>query len=905
MSDTLSKLRPDRDLQCYYFEPSAIAALSGASETGFTVSGCWRSQSDWAVVEWNRDNVFEYPSLRNLPDGDLSGLKLSYQEARTNCIGFDSTWYPTVPWPNLRIWADAGGVEQLYEVPLLQYATPLDSAVPAAAQFELQGAPVTGDYIELAWLDQHFNYQFESGDTLSSAAAALAGIITANQQTGLATATAAGATITLTYLGAVGSNGNRVGVYGTVSGSGAGYWEPAAALFQGGVSPAAWQVNLNFAGLTDVNGVAIPGVALTNVRKLRWTWAPEMQSASFARSEFSVVVSNWAVSGAGLAYQLAGPGSRRIEDNSSTLTYSGTWVSEIGNYSGGSIQSTTAPGSAVECTYVSQFTHTLYLGTRALTNGGQVTVQVDGGTPVTINLALDGEDVLMRVPIGQQAASVEHSVSITASGAAGTLMYFDFLELAVPSSDVPVFPAMPTTAAATDWDTNHSLALAPERTAWLVDTLGLHGRLNHYAGALWFYELVCQGNQYAASTISFAGQPEFGSGGLTEIELDGTTLQHWNLIGDTAASIATCFELLINASSTEVWAEAEGTDLTITSRLLGSAGNSIAFSVSTNSTQFTATSTGSSLSGGQDGTWLTDLEVVPRMNRAARDWSLSYFQALNGYGISVTASFSMELGNGDPSTNAAIAQRYPDGTACTVNTPALQTNFGPESTAFWQQAYLDMAQVMLAAGITPYLQFGEVQWWYMAANGGMPFYDAYTTGGFETAYGQPMALIASQNADPALYPNECVFLPGLIGQFTQTIMSFVRESAPNAKFEVLYPPDVNNTPLNQLINYPTAYWTPTELACLKTENFTYTGDRNLDLARQSMQLPQQLGFPPAQSSHLVGISDYTTPWLKEWSLAVGAGMESVVLWALDQLCLIGYPLPLRSKVARTILMGRF
>jgi len=32
----------------------------------------------------NRDNVFEYPGLRNLPDGDLSGLQLSYQEERTN-----------------------------------------------------------------------------------------------------------------------------------------------------------------------------------------------------------------------------------------------------------------------------------------------------------------------------------------------------------------------------------------------------------------------------------------------------------------------------------------------------------------------------------------------------------------------------------------------------------------------------------------------------------------------------------------------------------------------------------------------------------------------------------------------------------------------------------------------------
>lgn len=903
MGETLSKLRPDRDLQCYFFEPSAIAALSETSPTGFTVSGCWRSQFDWAVLEWNRDNVFEYPALRNLPDGNLSGLQVSYQEVRTNCIGFDSTWYPTVPWPYLRIWADTGAGEQIYEVPLLPYATPLSSAVPATTHFELQGTPTAGDYIELAWLDEHYNYQFAPGDTLSSAAAALANIITANQQTGLVNAAADGSTITLTYLGVSGSNGNRIGVYGTVHGAGTESWEPPSALFQGGVSPAAWQVNLDFAGLSDLNGVSIPAASLTNVRKLRWTWAANVQTADFQRSEFSVVVSNWTVTGTDGQYQVAGPGSRRIEDDSTTLTYFGTWVSEMGNYSGGAIRSTTVPGATVECSYVSAFNHTLYLGTRALTNGGQVTVQVDGGAPIVINLALAGEDVLMRVSLGQQTPAVAHDVSVTHSGTAGTSMYFDFLEVAVPTSDLPTFSAMPTTAAATDWDTNHSLALAPERTAWLVDTLGLRGRLNHYAGALLFYELVCQGNQYASATITFAGQPEFGSGGMTEIELDGAALQHWNLIGDTAESIATCFELLINAGSTEVWAQASGASLTITSRLPGSAGNNIALGVNTNSTQFTANLTTSALSGGQDGTWLTDLTAVPRMNRAARDWSLSFFKALHSYGISTTAAFSMELGNGDQGTGAGIAQRYPDGTACTVSTPAVQTNFGPESTSFWQQAYLDMAQIMLEAGVPPYLQFGEVQWWYTAAHGGMPFYDAGTTSAFQADYGRPMEIIASQNADPASYPNECAFLPGLIGQFTQAIMNFVRQSVPNTKFEVLYPPDVNNTPLNKLINYPTTSWTSANLACLKTENFTYTGDRNLDLARQSIQLPQELGFPPSQSSHLVGISDYTTPWAKERNLALAAGVESVVLFALDQLCLIGYALPLDKKTARARFLG--
>jgi hypothetical protein len=263
----------------------------------------------------------------------------------------------------------------------------------------------------------------------------------------------------------------------------------------------------------------------------------------------------------------------------------------------------------------------------------------------------------------------------------------------------------------------------------------------------------------------------------------------------------------------------------------------------------------------------------------------------------------MELGNGDDSLAAGIAQRYPDGTPAWLNTPALQTNFSPASTAFWQQVYLDMAGVMADAGLTPYLQFGEVQWWYFAAASGMPFYDAYTKSAFQTAYGQPLGTITSQNADPATFPDECAFLPTLIGEFTQAIRDFVRQSHSDARFEVLYPPDTNDTPLNKLINLPNAYWTPANLACFKTENFTYTGDRDLNKARQSIELPMQLGFPPSQSSHLVGISEYTTPWAKEQRLALGEGLDSVVLFALDQFCLIGYGLPLRDSARRALFMG--
>jgi hypothetical protein len=444
---------------------------------------------------------------------------------------------------------------------------------------------------------------------------------------------------------------------------------------------------------------------------------------------------------------------------------------------------------------------------------------------------------------------------------------------------------------------------------------------NHYVGALWFYELWRPGQQFASVTITFAGHPEFGQ--TTSVNLDGTLIQHVNLIGDTAESIATCFALLINAGSNSVWAQATGAMLVVTARDLGTAGNGLTISVSTNNTSansapLTAQASGPALAGGIDGTsadpngsfWRTDLTATPPINRAARDWSLAFFVALNSYGIQPTASFSMELQNGDDSVSTGIAQRYPNGDPVWLTTPSLQTNFGPASTAFWQQVHSEMASLMAQAGAVPYLQFGEVQWWYfpgqtatVVTEPGMPFYDAYTTAAFEATYGRSMAVIANQYADPGSLADECAFLPGLIGAFTKAIREFVRASFPTAKFEVLYPPDVNDTGLNQLINFPLNDWTPANLACLKTENFSYTAERNLVLATQSIQLPTQLGFPLNQTSHLVGISDYTTPWQKEEQIASGARLESVVLFALDQFCLVGYRLPLPRSARFARFMG--
>ena len=76
-----------------------------------------------------------------------------------------------------------------------------------------------------------------------------------------------------------------------------------------------------------------------------------------------------------------------------------------------------------------------------------------------------------------------------------------------------------------------------------------------------------------------------------------------------------------------------------------------------------------------------------------------------------------------------------------------------------------------------------------------------------------------------------------------------------------------------------------------------------DGPQSSWIVPAQFGFPASQRSHLIGIGEPTTPWQGEWDLALGEGVESVVLFALDQFCLIGYSLPIDRATRRALLMG--
>lgn len=928
MPEYIERLRPDRDLQCYFERPSAIAALSYATPTSYKVSGTWRQQFDWCVVEWNQHNVYEHPAFRNLPDGDFTGYTLTYEESRENCHLMDSDFFPTVDWPFLRIWTRTLGpnsADQLYKIRLRDHAVPIEGTwVAPAAELELQGTITSGDYVGISFLDEQYNYQVTGSDTLTTALDNLAGIIT--DFSDRLEATRSGNTLRVEFVShgpgitypETGFNGNRMGIYGFVSGARTESWTPEWTYFSGGLSPAKWRVTLPFGTMKDINGVVVP---VTNIRKMRWTYGAQMQgSADYQRSEFLVTVTNWAVDAPSRIFRIAGPGSRRIEDHSDAVTYSGgTWGVGQGNFSDGTIRFATAQGARLSVSYTCPQAHTLYIGTRYAFNGAGMSAKVDGVTRLEENLRIPGEDTLCRLPLGQFAAGV-HTVTAEHMGPNNpndpAYFYFDFLEIAIESTEIPSFPRAPKITPATDWDTDHSIALAPERTAWMMNHLGYTARANHYVGALWHYEMVRKGHVYASATVTFTGTPVWASGNVTTITIgninypDLVVLQHLHRVGDTLETVVKAFEFRLNSGYNSIHAVADGNVLRISARAMGLEGNDFTVTASTAQPDgFTAVASGPRLTGGVNGEWRTDLTCVPRLNRAVRDWSHAFYLALKSYNIDVVAAFSMELQHGDPDEDAGIAQRYYNGWPVRLLTPALQTNFSPISTAFWAQVYLDMAVIMADAGITPYLQFGEVQWWYFPAGTpgggttGMTFYDQYTMDEFQRRYGRPMGAILSDFDNPLQFPEEVEFLPTLIGEFTDNVIAFVKAVYPSAKFEVLYPTDVNNTPLNRLINYPANHWTPAKLDNLKTESFTFTFTRDLDNARMTVDYGATRGFARSARSFLVGINDPTNQWLKEVEFALAENLESIVMFALDQYCLVGYETPLPAAMRRGAVQG--
>src|SRR5208337_329006 len=279
---------------------------------------------------------------------------------------------------------------------------------------------------------------------------------------------------------------------------------------------------------------------------------------------------------------------------------------------------------------------------------------------------------------------------------------------------------------------------------------------------------------------------------------------------DTSNTIARHFANFINAIFDGVWASVSGSVLTVTSHSFASGWQYHVY------TELPASNTGSGhaavtgdMQGGTYGVkWVIDPTQTPVLNRAFRDWNTDFFGLLKANGMSAVCSFSQELVNPPDNPPSSVwVQRFPDGqpveTATgfgTLNSSQIAFSSGPQN--YMAQAHAAMAGLMLAAGLTPKLQFGEILWWFQANSSGMAFHDADTQAAAQSALGRALATFHTPNDDPSVNSYaDANFLRARLKAYVDAIRNYVLASYPAAVFELLWPMDVNDPDTCRLTRY--------------------------------------------------------------------------------------------------------
>lgn len=897
--ETIYKLQPTRTLHLQGFSDfGAAAALHSATETGFKVSGVFRDAADFCVlVLWDRDDFFGHPRFSYLPDGDFSGITLSFDLHYENLQPIDSPKFATIDWPYLNCLTTGGTLVQLR---LFDHAVQVGgSYVKAEGTFTLSGTPYGYDRVTLWYQNIAFDkiVSWPDPETAEEICQELAAQINNFnwQAAGMLIplqAEASGNTITI-RAARPGDDGSMIRLYELHKNTNL-YFTPSVVQLQGGSSDAIWRITIDF----DAEG-------LTDLQKLWLTFAPKLaDSAAYEPQEWQATFSNWTVTDAQgkRALKVAGPQSVRIEEDDAWVAYSGFWEwAPENSWSGGRAKRAAQANATATVETHSNAVHDIYLGTRLDFDCGIVEVRLDGGEPVQLDCyAPAAQARQVRRKVFSNVSAGKHAVEIRLTGtknaaSQGFYYYFDFLECAVPS-DVPEAPEQRTdVAVACDYGTDHTYKLSPQRLVWAIRKLGLIGEINHYASVFWWNQRKRSGSFFPSVTVTYSGT--WVGGDEAFLTIGGTTIGKSVFPADTPATIAAHFAYYINETFVGVWAQASGNVLTITTRSPAPA-YSFSFSESHNSAGGTVDVSGS-LTGGLMGEWVIDDTVTPVLNRAARDWHADYFAELAAHGMNCIVAFSQELVlPPDDPPDAVWVQRYPDGQPVATATGfgdklSNHCAFAPPFRDYIKQAYAEMAALMGAAGLTPRLQFGEVLWWYFPNASGMAFYDTYTASRFQTQHGRPLHTFLTPNDDPSVNGYvDADFLRQTVKDHVDGIRSYVLATHPNASFELLWPLDVNDPStrrLNRYINLPVEWETKSGsgFETFLIEGFQYAGlDRNLDKVRWMAAYPfEVLSWPRSARRYLMGNFNPGWPFARDYLTARRTLVPLLKIWAYDHLCL--------------------
>jgi hypothetical protein len=207
--------------------------------------------------------------------------------------------------------------------------------------------------------------------------------------------------------------------------------------------------------------------------------------------------------------------------------------------------------------------------------------------------------------------------------------------------------------------------------------------------------------------------------------------------------------------------------------------------------------------------------------------------------------------------------------------------------------------------------------------GSMAYYDPVTAGAAQSALGRPLYKFTCQDDDPTVNGGADVnFLANQLKTHIDAIRSEVLAAYPNAKFEILYPNDVNNgvcysgefvsTPqggrLNAAVNLPAAWRAKATSGFdrFKVEALSWSAFyHHLDLAEQAIYfaLTPPMSWSPADVAYLVPWFNGSCPWPAEFRFADSRGISLINLWAYDHLAMMSWQLPIPTPIRRSFFAG--
>jgi hypothetical protein len=747
----------------------------------------------------------------------------------------------------------------------------------STTSFTLYGIGIQSVATNLAWQINSVNWAALE-ITLPLSATASAGIITIE-------CTKPGVDGNAITMYSVAKNTRLMATTSTALGAGQ-YLAP----FAGGSSNCTWRVTLDF------NALSIP-----SIRQMWLTFAPPIpDGAPLTDTEWQAEFTNWTLTGPAAKRELkvAGPDSVRVEEDSPWCKYTGIWLPQVGFYSGAFARRTADTGAKLEVFYACNSTHDLYLGTTLFADRGEVSVSLDTDTATAHNFAVSAEaPIYTRRLLRTNVPAGRHNVVITLTNSGN--FDFDFLEAVVASAIPDPLPARTHVSPAFDYSTDHTFKLPPARTHWILDQLGFAGPMNEYIGVFWWNQRKRVGATVPQASVTFGGT--FAANDQVILSIGGSPVGKTVFPAESNDIIATHMACFINSNLVGVYAAATGNVLTIVNRSPTPA-YAFPLSVSVTSASGTATISGA-LDNGLPGTWEIDLSQSPPLNRAARDWHADFCALAADRSRELIIACSMELVN-PPTGFAAV---YPDGNEVVtdVGFASLKSTHCCFNTAmrnYQKEVYRNIADIQAAAGLTPNLQFGEFLWWFFTnynpttnPSGGMALYDAETLSLASTALGRPLHVFRRPTDDPTVNASaDAIFLRNRLRDHIGALRAHVLDTHSNAKFELLYPYDVNHpTPagvhqlggaLNYFINFPTEFAAKagSGLDTLKMEALDFGAwSRSLDLSRTAIEFPILLGWPKDSIRYLVPVFRGGAAWEKEYLEAKGQGVPVINFWAFD------------------------